>query len=246
MAQNIYDEQDFFEGYSKLDRSVYGLEGAPEWPSIVKMLPKLGGLAVIDLGCGYGWFSRYARSQGAESVLGVDISAKMLDKAREMTEDGAVEYRREDLEIIELPKSTYDLVYSSLTLHYVENVSSLFAKIYASLKPGGHFIFSAEHPIYTAPKNPGWLVDKNGQKSWPINSYQSEGRRKTKWYVDGVIKYHRLMGTYLNSLIKEGFAVKYVEEFGPTPEQIQANPALQEEIERPMFVLVSVQKLNKI
>lgn len=246
MAQNIYDNKDFFEGYAKLNRSVHGLDGAPEWPSIVKMLPKLDGLNIVDLGCGYGWFCREARQRGAKNVLGMDISAKMLDKARDMTDDSFIIYLQEDLEVFKLQEDTYDLAYSSLTLHYIENLTSLVETIYQSLKPGGHFVFSAEHPIYTAPKQPGWLIDKkDGKKSWPVNCYQAEGRRVTNWLAEGVIKQHRLMATYLNLLIEKGYVIKHVEEWGPTQKQILENPSLDEEKERPMLFLVSAQKSAK-
>ena len=56
MTQNIYDNAGFFAGYSQLRRSVDGLDGAPEWPTIRSMLPDLGGKRVVDLGCGFGWF----------------------------------------------------------------------------------------------------------------------------------------------------------------------------------------------
>ena len=39
MAQNIYDNPAFFEGYAQLPRSVQGLDGAPEWPALRAMLP---------------------------------------------------------------------------------------------------------------------------------------------------------------------------------------------------------------
>jgi SAM-dependent methyltransferase len=65
MAQNIYDNEEFFEGYSRLPRSVEGLDGAPEWPALRALLPDLRGLDVLDLGCGFGWFCRWARGQGA-------------------------------------------------------------------------------------------------------------------------------------------------------------------------------------
>jgi hypothetical protein len=51
-----------------------------------------------------------------------------------------------------------------------------------------------------------------------------------------------MIGTYLNVLIKQGFIVTHVEEWGPTPQQIVENPSLNEEIERPMIFLVSAQK----
>jgi SAM-dependent methyltransferase len=63
MAQNIYDNPAFFEGYSQLSRSVEGLAGAGEWPAIRAILPDLKGQRVVDLGCGYGWFCRYARTR---------------------------------------------------------------------------------------------------------------------------------------------------------------------------------------
>ncbi len=43
MSQNIYDDPEFFAGYATLDRSVKGLDGAPEWPTIQAMLPSLQG-----------------------------------------------------------------------------------------------------------------------------------------------------------------------------------------------------------
>ncbi len=52
MAQNIYDNPAFFEGYARLPRSVQGLDGAPEWPALKSMLPDLTGKSVVDLGCG--------------------------------------------------------------------------------------------------------------------------------------------------------------------------------------------------
>ncbi|MNH35182.1 hypothetical protein D3C79_958460 [compost metagenome] len=57
-----------------------------------------------------------------------------------------------------------------------------------------------------------------------------------------MIKYHRTLGTHLNALIAAGFAIRHVEDWGPTAEQIAANPALAEEAERPMLLLVAVQK----
>lgn len=242
MSQNIYDNQTFFDGYAQLSRSVQGLDGAPEWPTIRSILPDLQGKKVVDLGCGYGWFCRSAREQGADRVLGMDLSEKMLGKAKEMTEDPAIEYRQQDLEALQLPAASFDLVYSSLTLHYIEDLGKLFATVYQALVNGGEFIFTAEHPIYTAPKHQGWLVDEAGQKSWPINGYQQEGKRISNWLAEGVIKQHRMLGTYINLLIQQGFTIRYLNEWGPSAQQITDNPALDEEKERPMIFILAVQK----
>ncbi|TQI81815.1 methyltransferase family protein [Serratia fonticola] len=242
MSQNIYDNQTFFDGYAQLSRSVEGLDGAPEWPTIRSILPDLQNKKVLDLGCGYGWFCRSAREQGAAQVLGLDLSEKMLAKAKEMTEDAAIAYRQQDLETLQLPAASYDLVYSSLALHYIEDLDKLFATVYQALISDGQFIFTAEHPIYTAPKQQGWLVDDEGQKSWPVNSYQQEGKRISNWLAEGVIKQHRMLGTYINLLVQQGFTIRYLNEWGPSTQQIAANPALDEEKERPMIFILAAQK----
>ncbi|MFA3778607.1 class I SAM-dependent methyltransferase [Yersinia sp. 1652 StPb PI] len=242
MTQNIYDNQAFFSGYAQLPRSVDGLAGAPEWEAIRQMLPSLSGSKVVDLGCGYGWFCRYACSQGASEVLGLDVSTRMLNRAKEMTTDENIIYRQEDLEHLHLPPQLFQLAYSSLTLHYIKALPALFATIYQALTPGGSFVFSAEHPIFTAAKQPGWLIADNGQKSWPVNSYQAEGERITNWLAEGVIKQHRTLGTYINFLIKQGFIITHIEEWGPTTQQIIDYPALDEEKERPMLFLLSAKK----
>lgn len=242
MTQNIYDNQAFFDGYAQLSRSQHGLDGAPEWPAIRRILPDLQGKSVVDLGCGYGWFCRSAREQGAANVLGLDVSEKMLAKAREMTADAGIEYRRQDLAQLQLPPESYDLVYSSLTLHYLEDLAALFATVYAALKPGGQFIFTAEHPIYTAPAQQGWLTDGNGQKSWPVNGYQREGQRVSNWLAEGVIKQHRTLGGYINPLAQQGFIIQHLNEWGPSAQQIAATPALDEEQERPMIFILAARK----
>ncbi|WGD53502.1 class I SAM-dependent methyltransferase [Bradyrhizobium sp. CB1650] len=239
MAQNIYDNPDFFAGYSQLPRQVHGLDGAPEWPAIQAMLPDLSGKRVVDLGCGFGWASRWMREQGATSVLGLDLSQNMIERARADTADTAIEYRIADLDTLDLPETAFDLAYSALTFHYVQDFGRLVHVIHKALVSGGHFVFTIEHPIFMAAGQPHWISDDEGRKTWPVNRYSVEGERRTDWFAPGVLKYHRTLGTTLNALISAGFQIRRVEEFAPTREQIQQIPQLAEELERPMMLIVS-------
>ncbi len=239
MTQNIYDNEEFFAGYSRLRRSVEGLGGAPEWPTLRALLPDLQGRKVVDLGCGFGWFCRWARQQGAAHVLGIDVSERMLARSRDAAPDPAITYTRTDMEQLELPAGAFDLVYSSLALHYVENLSGLLSQAYRSLVQGGALVFSVEHPIFTAPTKPGWLADAVGRKTWPVDGYLDEGPRSTDWLATGVIKQHRTFATYLNILIGIGFTISRVEEWGPTEQQIAAQPDWSDERQRPPFLLVA-------
>ncbi|MEJ4044230.1 class I SAM-dependent methyltransferase [Erwinia sp. SLM-02] len=242
MTQNIYDNQAFFDGYAQLPRSRFGLEGAPEWSAIQEMLPDLAGRNVIDLGCGYGWFCRSAREAGASAVTGIDLSEKMLARARQLTRDPGIAWQRADLAHLTLENDRYDLAYSSLALHYLPDLQPLFATVRAALKPGGWLVFSTEHPIFTCPEQQGWVVDDRGQRSWAVNNYQNEGQRSSNWLAEGVIKYHRTLGTLLNLLMAAGFTLREVREWGPTAQQIAEQPDLAEEAERPMLLIVSAQR----
>jgi SAM-dependent methyltransferase len=239
MTQNIYDDEEFFAGYSRLRRSVEGLDGAPEWPALRALLPDLCGCKVVDLGCGFGWFCRWARQNGAAYVLGIDVSEKMLARGRASTMDPAITYIRADMEKLELPTDSFDVVYSSLALHYVENLSGLMSQTYRSLVPGGTLVFSVEHPILTAPSEPNWSLNAAGRNIWPVDGYLDEGPRSTDWLTQGVIKQHRTLATYVNMLIQIGFVISHVEEWGPTAAQIAEQPDWADERQRPPFLLVA-------
>jgi SAM-dependent methyltransferase len=180
MTQNIYDDETFFAGYSQLPRSVHGLDGAPEWPVLRGLLPTLEGKRVLDLGCGFGWFCRFAASEGAAGVLGVDVSEKMLERARRETGDPRLAYERADLEAYAPPADAFDLAYSSLAFHYVEDLAGLLARVHAALKPGGSLVCSVEHPIMTAPGRSTAITTRAGgsatgwRRAWSSVTARSE------------------------------------------------------------------------
>jgi SAM-dependent methyltransferase len=238
VSQNIYDDPTFFAGYSRLRRSIEGLDGAAEWPALRAMLPDMAGLKVVDLGCGMGWFCRWAREAGAAAVLGLDLSARMLERARAATSDPAIVYATADLANLDLPPGAFDLAYSSLAFHYVADGARLYQVVARCLAPGGRLVFSTEHPIYTAPTRPSWAKGEDGETIWPLNRYQMEGPRVTDWLAPGVIKHHRTVATTVNLLIAAGFVIDRIEEFRPSPDEVAAQPALSVELARPMFLLV--------
>ena len=121
MKENKYDDEVFFEKYSQMDRSKEGLAGAGEWETLKELLPDFTGKRMLDLGCGYGWHCIYAMEHGAASAVGIDISRKMLEVAREKTPYPQVEYRCTAMEDMEFPKESFDIALSSLAFHYIES-----------------------------------------------------------------------------------------------------------------------------
>ncbi|UYO03081.1 class I SAM-dependent methyltransferase [Paenibacillus sp. PSB04] len=242
MKQNKYDDSAFFAAYKEMPRSIGGLGATGEWHEFKALLPDLQGKSVLDLGCGFGWHCRYAREQHAAEVVGVDISAKMLESAREQTDDRAITYLQAPIEDIDFPDGHFDVVLSSLAFHYVQSFDAVCQKVHSCLKQGGSFVFSVEHPIFTSRPEQEWILDDQGSPLyWPVDHYQDEGVRNTAFLTDHVIKYHRTLSTYINDLIRTGFAITAVREPLPDP-KLMHHPGMKDETRRPMFLILSAEK----
>ncbi len=220
--QNIYDNPDFFAGYSALRNNEQGFNAVLEQPAIRALLPPLKGLDILDIGCGFGDFCRYAREEGAVSVLGIDVSEKMLAVAQEKTQDVAIEYQCVPIEKFTTSK-TFDVIVSSLTFHYVEDYVALCQKLYSWLNSNGTLVFSVEHPICTAYSSGVHITQAD---IWPIKNYRDEQQFLQTWFVEGVVKYHRTLQTYLNTLLETGFTLQKVLEPMPTDAQIEQQSRL--------------------
>ena len=242
MKENKYDEERFFEKYGEMPRSRYGLAGAGEWPALEPLLPDFSGKEVLDLGCGYGWHCAYAAAHGARSVLGIDLSEKMLAAAQEKNAAPVVTYRRCAMEDLVLPDSSVDIVFSSLAFHYVRDFVPLVQNIARWLRPGGAFLFSVEHPVFTAYGSQDWFYDAAGNiLHFPVDNYYYEGPRQAIFLGEPVTKYHRTLTTYLDALLTNGFRLARVVE-PPPPKSMLDLPGMRDEMRRPMMLIVSAQK----
>jgi 2-polyprenyl-3-methyl-5-hydroxy-6-metoxy-1,4-benzoquinol methylase len=100
------------------------------------------GMRALELGCASGWLTLALAQRGAHA-LGLDIADEALAIARcyyERVRDqvsGTADYCRVDLNALELPAETYDLVAVKGTLHHLIALEALIAEVHAALKPGG-------------------------------------------------------------------------------------------------------------
>ena len=112
--QNIYDNETFFEGYSELRSREINSNNMLEQPAIKEMIPTLTGKFVLDLGCGCGANCMDFVKNGACSVIGVDISEKMLSVAKQESRHENIEYINMSMTDISKLNIKFDFVYSSL------------------------------------------------------------------------------------------------------------------------------------
>jgi SAM-dependent methyltransferase len=242
--QNIYDDPRFFAEYSEMDRFKSGWGRAMEHDGFVELLGDVSGLRVLDLGCGAGQLASYLADAGAAEVVGIDASERMLDVARARRAHPRVSYLRGAMEDADFPPGAFDLVVSSLALHYVRDYAGLVGRIARWLAPGGPLVFSTEHPIYTArASTDGWVTGPEGTRAaWALDHYAEEGRREHRWFVAGVRRYHRTISTLLNGLIDAGLAIERVVESAPSDAWLRDRPQDADERRRPMFLLIRARR----
>ena len=239
--QNIFDNEIFFNEYSKLRKREVNANNLFELPTLYELLPDLKGKRVLDLGCGTGERCIDYIKRGAASVTGIDISEKMLVIADSENNNSSITYLKMPMEDIGSLEGEFDVAISSLALHYVDDFSGVVKNVYNLLHAGGVFLFSQEHPLTTCYSGTGdrWTKDENGKKIHAnIADYCIEGRKDSTWFVEGVQRYHRMFSTIVNTLSDNGFRiVKMVEPYS-TEELIRKYPDYYDLYHKPDFLFV--------
>ena len=226
--QNIFDNAVFFQGYKKIRDNAVNANILFEIPALCSMMPDLKGKKVLDLGCGFGEHCRMFVERGAEKVVGIDISSKMLDVAKQENSDPKIEY-------LNLPMEEID---------YVEDFAGVVRNVYTLLDTDGSFVFSQEHPLVTCHSGGSrWTRDQNGEKKHVnLANYGVEGERETTWFVDHVKVYHRTFSNIVNTLLEAGFSVEQMIEPLPTPELLECYPDYKDLLHKPDFLLIKAKK----
>ena len=123
--QNVYDNNVFFENFQSSRSNDVNFNDCIETPILFGMLPDLHGKRILDIGCGMGQHAKQYSDMGADTVLGLDISAKMLDYAKEHNNNRNIIYRHMAMEDIDTINETFDLVTSSLAFDGLQRKSGL-------------------------------------------------------------------------------------------------------------------------
>lgn len=244
--QNIYDDDTFFNEYEKMRETKINANELLEIPTIISMMPEIKGKRVLDIGCGAGGMSRYFVDNGAKYVLGLDISNNMLTLARKLTKQTNVEYLNLAMEYLSTIKDKFDIVFSSLAFHYVEDFEKLMKDISNLLIDGGILLFSQEHPVSTATikinKDADKHIEIEGKRYYLLSDYNNVGKRNLLWNVDGVIKYHRNFSTVINAMIDVNLKLLKIEESKPNEKAVSLVPKYKHQLDRPYFLFIKAMK----
>jgi len=234
---SIYDDEMFFNSYIELRSRPDNYNDLIEQPNILELIGDISGKKVLDIGCGFGTLTVALSKKNPMRVLGIDNSARMLEEAEKQNKPANVEYRLIDANDIDTISEKFDVVCSSLTFHYIKNISFLFQKIMNLMNENGRLIFSQEHPILTAGEM--GVVVSDLSEGINIKNYSIDGERIVRWLGKDVKKYHRKLSTIINALEDNGFSITRVVEPIPTAEQIEQNKRMLTELHRPSYLMIS-------
>jgi len=239
---DFYDRDDIFDVYMNHRRN------RPETPNDTLEKPVILELAgevvdkrVLDLGCGDAKFGVELLAMGCQSYFGIDGSNNMIEVAQQTLKTSAGRAEQSSLESWAYPTEQFDLVFSRLVLHYIDDIKSLFKKVADTLAPDGRFIFSVEHPVITSSEK-RW-EGRGKRQDWLVDDYFHPGRRENHWLGGHVVKYHRTVEHYFSALQQAGLQVTSLREAEPVRERFLSAETFERRQRIPLFLILSGRKL---
>ena len=224
-----------------------------EKPAMYGLLPDLHGKDVLSLGCGSGEDSRYLKQAGAALSVGTDISEGMIAIASQTP--GDCEFQVMNMEHLEFDDESFDFIYSSLAIHYIEDWSQVMREAYRVLRPGGTFLFSANHPVNdiaferTEDDEDHYLRVLGKYRDKKTNTVKVLGNYVARKSVDGsndleVTTWTKSFGEISSEVSQAGFVIANIVEPVPDEKMREVSPENYELLTKiPGFVILKLKKL---
>lgn len=236
----FYDDDGVFATYTRHRARSESPNDTMEKPDLLELIGDVAGLAVLDLGCGNAEIGRDLLAAGCTSYLGVEPSQNMLAEARAMLEGTPGTAVAGSFEAWEYPPDAFDLAISRLALHYVEDVDAVCRQVFRTLRAGGRFVFSVEHPVLTSCDRA--LPEGAKRQDWIVDDYHVSGRRVTRWMGQQVVKYHHTVAEYFGALTGAGFVVEGLREGRPRRELFLHEESYARRTRIPIALLLAARK----
>ena len=124
-----------------------------------RMVGALDGLRVIDLACGFGYYTRLLKLHGAVQVIGLDISPEMIRLAEQEEQAAPLGITYQVCDAVTLPSmGRFDLITAVYLLNYAtskDQMLGMFRSAYNNLVEGGRFVAYTINPAFSLSKPNG-------------------------------------------------------------------------------------------
>jgi SAM-dependent methyltransferase len=218
-------------------------------PSLLRVVGRVRGLRVLDLGCGNGYLTRRWARAGAASSVGVDASAATLAFAlrrEKACPSGAVFLRRNASHLTGLPDGSVDLVVANMALMDLRDAAGAVREVGRILSEDGRFVFSICHPCFDLDDRSMWVTERHlfEDTVWrKVRAYRDERVSQARWKLSEsemgtTPTYHRTLSTYQRYLRDAGLATLRIEEPLPQRAAVEQSPQGKFMLEVPLHLVI--------
>ena len=208
-------------------------------PCVMRLVGDVHNETICDLACGQGYIAREMARRWAK-VTGLDLAPKLLEIAQryEAQDPLGIRYLQGDAQSADLLEETsFTGCVCVMALINIPDLKATFQTVHRILQPQGWFCFAISHPCFETPQAE-WITlpDPERPLGRVVTSYFDErlwlSMRVSKDDAVGVRgrvgDYHRMLSTYLNTLVSTGFVFERMEEPQASPggkraEQVPGN-----------------------
>lgn len=217
-------------------------------PAMLHAIGEPTGLEILDAGCGEGYLSRILAKKGANAT-GIDSSTKLIEAARSqnLADVLSVSFDIGSVDDLPYPDSSFDLVVCNHLVNDLFDPSKPISEFARVLRSSGRLIILMLHPCF---------YNKHAERDQATNgmiasSYFDIRSVEQTFKVGGLtspaanIAWFRPLEFYTEELRKSGFAITSLTEPHPSPEQWRTDGWWRDTFTRPLFMLLTAQKLAR-
>ena len=229
----LYDEAERAATYARVS-AANAANAAYERPAVQALLAGMRGRDVLDAGCAAGEHSAWLADRGAR-VVALDASAAMVRLAHERLGERARVVHADLAQPLPLEDASFDVVLSSLTLHYLEDWAGPLREFARVLRPRGRLVLSTHHPLMTA---------------GDVDDYHAVRLVEETWRGFGepvrVRFYHRPLARIVADVLGAGFVLRGLHEPQPAPAAEARDPKLAARFRtEPGFLIVDAETARR-
>jgi SAM-dependent methyltransferase len=204
-------------------------------PVLWRLLGDVRGKRLLDAGCGTGYLSVKLARAGAEHVVAVDWSAKMIERTRAAVERAqlstVVKPRVDSIsELKTVDDASVDALVSNYVLMDAPDLDGACRSLFRVLRPNGRAVLVFSHPCFEPPvavdrPSPSEIVFRWNRSYFEEGVYQEA---PWKHFTTPFVWFHRPLSRYWQAFTEAGFRVERFEEPTmplPPPEGIELERA---------------------
>lgn len=211
-------------------------------PAFMDMLPDVGGMKGLDIGCGEGYNTRLVAGRGAH-MTGIDLSETFIEFAKDTQSASGtpIEYFPASATALPFADQNFDFAIATMSMMDIPDTDLAIREAYRVVRPGGFFQFSICHPCFQTLKyewksDPQGNIDglicgdyfQNGAEKileWTFSSAPEEVKNQFEHFV--IPTYFKTLSDWVNTLIATGFAIEHLAEPRPDKETMEKYPDLK-------------------